>query len=75
MEGVKSNEKNIKAIMTTKKSCMKCFYKHINKHFKLSNGSKHITRNQKRCWLLNIINQNQEFIYLLPYKIIIIMAS
>jgi len=38
-------------------------------------GSKHVTRNQKGCWMLNIISQNQTFIYLLPFQTIIIMAS
>ncbi len=26
-----------------------------------NHGSKHITKNQKRCQMLNIINQNQTF--------------
>jgi hypothetical protein len=38
-------------------------------------GSKHITRSQKGYWMLNIINQNQTFILLLPFKTIVIMAS
>jgi hypothetical protein len=38
-------------------------------------GSKHITRSQKRCKMLDIINQNQTFIFLLPFKTIVIMAS
>jgi hypothetical protein len=38
-------------------------------------GSKHVTRSQKGSWMLNIINQNQTFIFLLPFKTIIIMAS
>jgi hypothetical protein len=38
-------------------------------------GSKHVTRNQKGCWMLNVISQNQTFIFLLPFQTIIIMAS
>jgi len=38
-------------------------------------GSKHITRSQKGCRMLNIINQNQTFIFLLPFKTIIIMTK
>jgi hypothetical protein len=39
------------------------------------NGSKHLTRSQKGHQMLNIISQNQVFIYLLPFTTIIIMAS
>ncbi len=37
-------------------------------------GSKHVTRSQKTCQMLNISCQNQTF-FLLPLKTIIIMAS
>jgi hypothetical protein len=37
-------------------------------------GSKHVTRSQKRCQLLDIISQNQTIIFLLPFKTIVIMA-
>jgi len=36
---------------------------------------KHITRSQKGRWILDIISQNQTFIFLLPFKTIVIMAS
>jgi hypothetical protein len=40
------------------------------------NGLKHVTKSQKGCRMLNGINQNQTFIYLLPFKtIVIFMAS
>jgi hypothetical protein len=38
-------------------------------------GSKHVTRSQKGCWMLNKISQNQIFIFLLLFKTIVIMAS
>jgi hypothetical protein len=38
-------------------------------------GSKHVTRNQKGRQMLNIISQNQTFIFLSPFKTIVIMAS
>jgi hypothetical protein len=43
--------------------------------FNYSLGSKHVTRNQKGRQMLNIINQNQTFITLLPFKTIVIVAS
>jgi hypothetical protein len=41
----------------------------------LLSRSKHVTKSQKRCWMLDIISQNQTFIFLLPFKTIGIMAS
>ncbi len=38
-------------------------------------GSKQVIRSQKRCQMLNITGQNQPFIFLLPFKTIVIMAS
>jgi len=38
-------------------------------------GSKHIIMSQKWCWMLNIMSQNRTFIFLLPFKTIVIMAS
>jgi heme/copper-type cytochrome/quinol oxidase subunit 4 len=41
----------------------------------LIGGSKHVTRSQKRHKMFNIISQNQTFIFLLPFKTIVIMVS
>jgi hypothetical protein len=38
-------------------------------------GPKHKIRSQKGYQMLNIINQNQTFMCLLPFKTIVIMAS
>jgi hypothetical protein len=38
-------------------------------------GSKHVTKSQKGHRMLNKINQNQTFIYLLSFIPIVIMAS
>jgi hypothetical protein len=38
-------------------------------------GSKQVTRSQKGRRMLDIINQNQTFIYLLPFNTIVIIAS
>jgi hypothetical protein len=38
-------------------------------------GSKHVIRSRKGCQMLDTINQNQTFIFLLPLKTIVIMAN
>jgi len=39
---------------------------------KMTIKSKHVTRSQKGCQTLDIISQNQIFIFLLPFKTIVV---
>ncbi len=52
-----------------------CFFQRFCDVIKVMIRSKHVTRSQKRCQMLDIISQNQNFIFLLPFKTIVIMAS
>jgi hypothetical protein len=54
----------------------KCILIFLGKCFVMEyKGSKHVTRSQKGHQILYIINQNQNFIFLLPFKTIVIMAG
>ncbi len=54
--------------------CGPCGTTQSLKHLDIS-GSKCLTRSQKGHWMLNITNQNQTFILLLPFETIVLMAS
>jgi hypothetical protein len=55
-------------------TCGPCGTTQSLKHLDISR-SKCVTRSQKGCQMLDITNQNQTFIYLLPFETIVIMAS
>ncbi len=50
-------------------------FKKLKARKNFTTRSKHVTRSQKWHWMLDIISQNQTFIFLLPFKTIVIMAS
>jgi hypothetical protein len=53
-----------------------CIFIFLGKYFVMEyKGSKHVTRSQKGHQILYIINQNQTFIFLLPFKTIVVVAS
>jgi len=54
--------------------CGPCGTSQSLKHLDISE-SKCVTRSQKWCRMLNITNQNQTFIFLLPFETIVIMTS
>ncbi len=56
-------------------SLFSSYYKHKNLTKKVPIAVKTCIRSQKGRRMLNIINQNQTFIFLLPFKNIVTMAS
>jgi hypothetical protein len=55
--------------------CFLAITKHKNLTKKVPIGVKTCIKSQKGCWMLEIINQNQTFFFLLPFKNIVTMAS